>query len=117
MRALGVLQISFFQAEIAPVLLFFVLFFVIICGGIQIGNRVKFKPKEGQKPSVFSEMFREEEPVPDDSEARAAWNGTATVDPSEQPAGDAEWSSIVPAEQNGSADWNGTAATERTGEE
>lgn len=105
-----VLQISFFQAEIVPILIFFALFFLVICGGIQIGNRIKVKPNE-DKPSMLSEIFAEEQPVGDDAKARAAWNGTADAQAGTVRSEAADWSDMTPAEQNGSADWNGTAGS------
>ncbi|MGM9650163.1 MAG: hypothetical protein ACI3XY_09395 [Butyricicoccaceae bacterium] len=103
-----VLQISFFQAEIVPILIFFALFFLVICGGIQIGNRIKVKPNE-DKPSMFSEIFAEEQT--EDTEARAAWNGTADAQAGTVRSEAADWSDMTPAEQNGSADWNGAAGS------
>ena len=105
-----VLQVSFFQAEIVPILIFFALFFLVICGGIQIGNRIKVKPNE-DKPSMLSEIFAEEQPVGDDAKARAAWNGTADAQAGTVRSEAADWSDMTPAEQNGSADWNGTAGS------
>ncbi len=105
-----VLQVSFFQAEIVPILIFFALFFLVICGGIQIGNRIKVKPNE-DKPSMFSEIFAEEQPVGDAAKARAAWNGTADAQAGTVRSEAADWSDMTPAEQNGSADWNGTAGS------
>lgn len=105
-----VLQISFFQAEIVPILIFFALFFLVICGGIQIGNRIKVKPNE-DKPSMLSEIFAEEQPVGDDAKARAAWNGTADAQAGTVRSEAADWSDMTPTEQNGSADWNGAAGS------
>lgn len=103
-----VLQISFFRAEILPVLIFLALFFLVIGGGIRIANRIKAKP-DGKEDSMFSELFAERTPVEDDTEARAAWNGT--VQAGEVRSENADWSDMTPGEHSGAEDWNGTAGS------
>ena len=80
-----VLQVSFFQAEIVPILIFFALFFLVIGGGIQIGNRIKIKPKK-DKPSMFAEIFAEEPDNPSLYEPRLAEEQPAADEAAARPA-------------------------------